>query len=504
MNDVDRIRQMVEDGQITSEEAEHLIAVLREVDAAGERLAAAGSAARSGASTSDDLTEADEEKLDAAFDRAFEEYYQSELNAQRPDESPAPTAAQAPPAAPMGPAQATPQAPQPGSAPHAQEPGPGPQAQEPAPAAQAPSPAPQTSPQPPPSSTSPPTPPPQAEHAPAEDTAARGGDVASDPFAQAEKTMDETMAHHASMKAAYEAHTRAREISRDAVQQAREAAREAARQGRDAARDAMRTARDAAREAAREARRASRDAARTSRDAARSVAAEVRAATDQPNDSSRPGAKVAPDHVKWLTVEMLAGELEVVTVPGLTAPTAEGGPGHFDITQTDDGYRIQFMPDRGSFIDRIVTSLKSGELKVQVPPDYGLNVMATAGEVTTSGVRYLRGRMRAGEMTADVLEGVDFGMTAGEFTATLDLRRGTHMVTLGAGDLNVTLSESADVTVRGRVSIGDVESHVQGLQRSGSGLGGSVDGTIGTGEALLDLRVTTGDMDIASRRGRHG
>ncbi|HZW99651.1 MAG TPA: hypothetical protein VFF10_06270, partial [Trueperaceae bacterium] len=138
------------------------------------------------------------------------------------------------------------------------------------------------------------------------------------------------------------------------------------------------------------------------------------------------------------------------------------------------------------------------------PPDYGLNVMATAGEVRTVGVKYLRGRMRAGELTADLLEGVDFGMTAGEFTATLDLRPGDHMVTLGAGDLNVRLRESANVRLQGRVSIGDVDSRVPGLHRSGSGLGGSVEGTLGTGAANLDLRVTTGDLDVRMRRGEDG
>ena len=457
---------MVQDGQITAEEAEQLIAVLREVDAAGERLAAAGSARAPSASehegvrTPEDVgarasehTGADEAELDAEFDRAFDEEYESQLG-----EAEAEAEQGAPASQVVHPVQGT----EPPPAPEPTTPQPSPRDQQPA--NQAPG---------------------NADHS-------------------SNKRMDEATALHTSMKAAHDIGHRAREDAREAVFKAREAAREAARQGRDAAREAMRTARDAAREAARDARNASREAARASKEATRTVAAEVRAATDQPSDSSRPGAKIAPDHVKWLTVEMLAGELDVEVVPSLTSPAAEGGPGHFDINKTDDGYRIQFMPDRGTFIDRIVTSLKSGELKVQVPPDYGLNVMATAGEVRTVGVKYLRGRMRAGELTADLLEGVDFGMTAGEFTATLDLRPGDHMVTLGAGDLNVRLRESANVRVQGRVSIGDVDSRVPGLQRSGSGLGGSVEGTLGAGEANLDLRVTTGDLDVRMRRGDDG
>ena len=448
---------MVEDGQITAEEADQLIAVLREVDAAGERLAAAGSARTPSASRHEPT---DEAALDAEFDRAFDEEYESQLSA-------AGTRDDGPSEASSGPQSAT-GVPAEGHAPRTAEPD----------AAEAPRP----------------------HQDPGQPSAAESRQGAG----RVDPRIHDATALRENLKAAQEMRERARDEARDAVHKAREAAREAARQGRDAAREAMRKARDAAREAAREARHASRDAARTSREAARVVTSGVRADADQPSDASRPGTKIAPDRVQWLTVEMLAGELLVEAVPGLTAPTAEGGPGHFDINKTDDGYRIQFMPDRGTFIDRIVTSLKSGELKVQVPPDFGLNVMATAGEVRTVGVRYLRGRMRAGELTADLLEGVDFGMTAGEFTATLDLRPGDHVVTLGAGDLNVRLREAANVTLQGRVSIGDVHSRVPGLERSGSGLGGSVEGTLGSGAAKLDLRVTTGDLDVRMRRGEDG
>lgn len=471
MNDVDRIRQMVADGQITPEEGEHLIAVLREVDAAGERLAAAGSAGSASADRQDDLR--NEEELDAEFDRAFEEEYESQLSSA--------DAAQAAPTSGSNASAA--------AAPDVQ-----PQPVEP-----------EQSPQERSASAA------QAQDNGSGDPAARPQDTReteqdAEPHydERVDKRMEEAMSLHATLRAAQEARERARDQAQEAMEKAREAAREAARQGRDAAREAMRTARDAAREAAREARRASRDAARTSRDAMRAVSADLKGAADQPDEASRPGAGIAPAGTKWISVEMLAGELKVKAVPGLTGPIAEGGPGHFDIQETDDGYRIQFMPERGTFIDRIVTSLKSGELKVQVPPDYGLNLQATAGDVTLRGVRFLRGRMRAGELNADTLEGVDFGMTAGEFTATIDPRPGYHIVTIGAGDLNVRLPQDANARVKGRVSIGDADARIAGLHRSGSGLGGSIEGTLGDGAATLDLRVTTGDLDVTTQRSADG
>src|SRR5690606_40694291 len=145
---------------------------------------------------------------------------------------------------------------------------------------------------------------------------------------------------------------------------------------------------------------------------------------------------------------------------------------------------------------------RSGDIRLSLPPDSGLVVEATAGDVALHGVKYLCGRVRAGDLTADRLEGVDFSMTAGEFDAAVDPRAGRDLVTVGAGDVNVDIVEGADVTVNGRVSIGDVEARVPGLERRSSGLGGTLHGVLGTGAARLDLRVTTGDLEVGTARRR--
>jgi len=158
------------------------------------------------------------------------------------------------------------------------------------------------------------------------------------------------------------------------------------------------------------------------------------------------------------------------------------------------------MPDRGNVIDRFLSSLRSGDLDVRIPPHFGVAIQATAGDIDLHGVRYLRGRLRAGDVSADRLEGVDFALMAGEFGATLDLKAGEHVITIGAGDVSVSLPSGADVTVTGRVSIGDLDSRIDGLEERGSGLGGEVAGVLGAGSAKLRLRVTTGDLSIRSER----
>lgn len=480
---------MAAEGRITAEEAEQLIAVLREVDAAGERLAAAGAAAGApagaagaagpgtGASVPDD--DLDDAAFDAAFDEAFEAEY---LDGQ----------GETTPAADAGAAPDRDAGPEPAAAP---DPG---AAQEPADQA-AGAPADRTDARPKDSADQAPAD--GADHIPADradhgsaDQANRGPE---DAFAAAA-----SQAVASASAQAREMARQAREAARQAEHAARDAAREAAREAREAAREAMRAARDTAREAAREARNAARDAARSTRDAARGVTVEVGGPSPEAEPASRPGKAIAPAGTRWVTVEMLGGDLDVTASPHVTAPAVEGGPGELRIEEVEDGYRVQFVPDRSSFLGGLISSFRSGDIDLKIPQDYGLVVEATAGDVSLTGVRYLRGRMRAGDLSADRLEGVDFGMTAGEFGATLDLRAGQHMVSVGAGNVQVDLDEASDVVVNGRVSIGDVDTSVPGLEKRGSGLGGSLSGTLGTGAARLDVRVTTGDLDV--RKARRG
>ena len=70
---------------------------------------------------------------------------------------------------------------------------------------------------------------------------------------------------------------------------------------------------------------------------------------------------------------------------------------------------------------------------------------------------------------------------------------------MGAGEAQVGLREDADVTVTGRVSIGELDSHLPQLIQRGQGLGAEVAGTVGAGAARLRLRVTTGDLTVAGQ-----
>ena len=425
MSDIDRVKEMVDEGRITKEEADQLIAVLREVEAAEANLDAAGSAGSQ------------------ARPAAAPVVTPEATTAVAPEATPqasSPAEAESVPAAPQRPVTL------PGE-----------------PAAPAPAPA-----SPAPASPVPATPTPAIPTPPVAPPPAAGAEIRAAAFSDA---------------------------ARDIANQAREAAREASR----AARDAAREARGASREAAREASRSARDAVReASRDVRQAVSGAGRPEVDDIGE--RPDKGIAPADTPWVVVEMIGGDLDITVDPTLEVPVAEGGPGYVEVAPDEDGYKVRFMPEKGNFLDRILSSVRSGDLDVRIPPHFGVSVQATAGDVDLHGVRYLRGRLRAGDVTADRLEGVDFSLMAGDFEATLDLKAGDHVITVGAGEANVALSELADVTVTGRVSIGDLASRVDGLEKRDVGLGGEVAGSVGAGNARLRLRVTTGDLTIRGAR----
>ena len=281
-----------------------------------------------------------------------------------------------------------------------------------------------------------------------------------------------------------------------AVRTAKTAAAAAAEAGREAGRMAREAAREA-RENARNARDAAREAARGAREAAR----ELRRGGPGPSTSGpRPGAAIAPAGTPWVTIEMIAGDLDVWAVDGLSGPEVEGGPGNINVEDTPDGYTVKFAPDRGGVLDRFLSHIRSGTLRVRIPPDHGVVVKATAGNFDLHGVRYLRGSLTAGDLNADALEGIDFSSMAGDLDVGLRLTSGSHVLSVGAGDVEVKLDDRSDVTVEASVSIGDASSDAPGFSHNDRAIGSQLSGTLGSGAAHLELRATTGDVDVSVAR----
>lgn len=216
-----------------------------------------------------------------------------------------------------------------------------------------------------------------------------------------------------------------------------------------------------------------------------------------PQPGATPAAQPAPTDARWVQLEALAGDLIVTVDESLESPTIKtDGPGAPSIEPSAQGFRVTWNEQTGSFLDKMLGRLKAGNLSMSLPKGYGLDLAASAGNVTLHDVPYLRGHLTAGNLKATRLKGVDFAGRAGNLMAEVELTAGTHQLKVTAGNVNVKLAPNSDVHVKAEASIGDVSSKVPGLKPSNGGLGGSLNGAYGAGAATLDVRVTTGNIDL--------
>jgi len=199
---------------------------------------------------------------------------------------------------------------------------------------------------------------------------------------------------------------------------------------------------------------------------------------------------------------MLAGDLDVVVDDDLDAPAIESdGPVDVIIERADNGFRVRWDQPSGSFLDKMIGRLRSGNLSMRLPPGYGLDLAATAGDVDLVGVPYLRGHLTAGDLDASGLKGIDFTSRAGDIEIDAELTTGSHRINVTAGNVQVRLAPTSNVAIKADASIGDISTKLPGLNTTSRSLGESLEGNYGNGAARLEVSVTTGSIDLRARRG---
>lgn len=214
------------------------------------------------------------------------------------------------------------------------------------------------------------------------------------------------------------------------------------------------------------------------------------------------GSAPAPEGTRWVSLEMLAGELDVRVDENLEEPGLESdGPGDVIIERADNGFVIRWDQAGGSFLDRMLGRLRSGNLSLRLPPGYGLDLAATAGDVDMEGVPYLRGHLTAGDLDAKGLKGFDFTSRAGDIDIEAELTSGAHRINVTAGNVSLRLAPNSGVTIKADASIGDISSRLPGLETRSRSLGESLEGVFGNGAARLDMSVTTGSIRLGVGRG---
>lgn len=229
--------------------------------------------------------------------------------------------------------------------------------------------------------------------------------------------------------------------------------------------------------------------------------------------------------LNWLSIKMLAGDLDIRVDPNITEPIVDKGK----VTFRKEGnvYSIgrrnikrgksltgnledmannleDVAKDIGNFVSDIFQGL-TGDLKVRIPPQFAVDINSKAGDVDVDGAVYLKAAMLAGDLDARNIGGVHINMAAGDVDIRMKPTSGENYIKLAAGDLDIEIEKGSSVRIGASVVLGEVDlKGPQELQESVNHnkriAGGDFTVKVGEGEASLEIDLHAGDLDVVVAR----
>ena len=118
-----------------------------------------------------------------------------------------------------------------------------------------------------------------------------------------------------------------------------------------------------------------------------------------------------------------------------------------------------------------------------------------AGDGEVRDVKAIRGTFTGGDFEVAGAEAVDLTVTAGDVTLKLRPWAGTQRLKAISGDVDVIFLAGTSATVSGSATCGDLDLPPN-FRRNGGFANHKFEGTLGAGEARLELRLTAGDVTI--------
>lgn len=174
-----------------------------------------------------------------------------------------------------------------------------------------------------------------------------------------------------------------------------------------------------------------------------------------------------------IRVAATGANLEVVGVPGLPHPEAEGG------TLSQEGGALGYQ-------------VSLGKGKLRVPEGAEVFLEARGSNVELRGV-VLKGRALGANVQGERLWGLDLALTGGNLEAGLALREGEHGLEVQAGNAELRFLSGSDVEVEGEVRLGGLK--VEGPWRPLPAPHGQR-WVLGEGKAKLRARVNLGQLEL--------
>jgi hypothetical protein len=215
-----------------------------------------------------------------------------------------------------------------------------------------------------------------------------------------------------------------------------------------------------------------------------------------PSDDRRAASGLAPEGTRWCAIELLAADLSVAGAD-VTEPVVDADDDQeVVVTPTRDGVRVASR--HGTTLEGWIGRMRSLSVSVRLPRDWGLALDLKAGNADVRDVRFVHGRMLAGELEIRGAEAIDVSKAAGDLTVEFRPTKGHHRIVSKAGDVDVPLLPGSQAVVEGSVSIGDLHAHGFAVERRT--VGGQARGRFGDGSARVEVRLTAGDLRLRAPR----
>ncbi len=205
-----------------------------------------------------------------------------------------------------------------------------------------------------------------------------------------------------------------------------------------------------------------------------------------------------PAGQRWARISGFCGDLDVRSDPTITEPSINGSAS----SEWDGSAFVIRTPPKDKeggrgWLQRLHRA--AGDLQVRLPEGMGLDLAIAAGDGSVRGVREVRGHFTGGDFDLTGAETLDLTVTAGDVNIRMRPTAGRQRLRATSGDIDLTLLPGSSVAVSGRATCGDLELP-GGFNRDGGIATQRFSGTVGAGEAELELRLTAGDVSVRLER----
>lgn len=216
---------------------------------------------------------------------------------------------------------------------------------------------------------------------------------------------------------------------------------------------------------------------------------------------------LATDEVveRWVHIQTSVTNLTVEQDPNLNEPILNTRQGDLALRATEDGWLIE-QPGAAEkrILDRFVAGIQRSKANLKIPAGVGLHAEINFGDIDTYNVPAIKGLIHAGDLDIHGARAVNLRLNAGDVEMELDPTPGEHRIDVSVGELNLILPEQANVTLEGRVSVGDVSTRPPFEEQGSGGLSKRIEGTLGQPDAKLRASVGTGELSIRTQGERRG